>query len=322
MNSNNSNNNDTTPFGCFVSLIIFGILIFLSFYLPYFLTTQIQTIYKKGLSASIFSLTFFSKIFYYPFKLLDLLWRFSSEQPIVGVIFVLLNLTGFFGLLFILLKMYYKKLPSSHKTTKRLKNNKPKFSNPNTSFNNQNNKTQPKYNERYEYNSNQSDAPEFVRIGGSVFEEEKDYLTTNSSFNNAYQKKASTNSKENNMLPSDKIKWLLAMMMSNGGEEASKKAAIIMYATDICFDIKKIDTFIKEMKKQDNPIEELARNSELPLNHDLMKNLIIVALANGKITQEELIIIKFVANKMNMPEDELKTMFEEERSKYLDHQKI
>ena len=56
--------------------------------------------------------------------------------------------------------------------------------------------------------------------------------------------------------------------------------------------------------------------TNLPKNENLMRALIKVVFADGKIAKEELEMIRLVATKMQYTNEELKVILEDEKRKY------
>ena len=74
------------------------------------------------------------------------------------------------------------------------------------------------------------------------------------------------------------------------------------------------------MASQPNVIENLVKTVPLAENLELMTMLVRVAFSNGNLTKEKLGMIKYAAKRMNLREDQLKSILESEKVRY--HQSV
>ena len=107
-------------------------------------------------------------------------------------------------------------------------------------------------------------------------------------------------------------------MMSIDKEINQKEFKVILeYGLKLGLDETKIKRIVSTSLKGQDILLRYLKLSKLSRNDDLMKALIRVVFADGKIAKEELDFLKIVATKMNYTNDEIKEMFAEEKRNYL-----
>ena len=117
--------------------------------------------------------------------------------------------------------------------------------------------------------------------------------------------------------PTDQIKWLIAMMMAGSKGNPNEKEEIMNYAKSENVSLREVNAIIVELKKQKNIVEYLTNTIELPLDYDFMRNVIKVAFADGKITKQELALIRYIARRMDIDEENLKGLLEIEKNIFM-----
>lgn len=111
----------------------------------------------------------------------------------------------------------------------------------------------------------------------------------------------------------DMMKWTIAMMLADG--HIDSKELKIIYDLGIRRGVSKngIDNLIEDIKKEKNPVEYVMQSADLPLDVDLMRMLIRIAYSDGKVTKEEVEMIRLVGRKMNLDENAIKKLLTDER---------
>ena len=124
----------------------------------------------------------------------------------------------------------------------------------------------------------------------------------------------------NNIEPTDQINWLSAMMSVDKDVNGRELKVIMDYGFKLGLDEAKIKRIVSTSLKGQDILLRYLKLSKLSRNDDLMRALIRVIFADGKIAKEEIELLKLVAKKMNFAEDELKLMLEEEKRNFMSSQ--
>ena len=110
------------------------------------------------------------------------------------------------------------------------------------------------------------------------------------------------------------IKWTIAMMLADGVIDPSEQEIIYEYGLRCGMDKVSIDSMVDIIKVQKSPVEYVSMTTDLPENTlDLIRLLVRVAYADGKVTKEEVAMLRYVGQRLNMSEDQIKKILTEER---------
>ncbi len=120
----------------------------------------------------------------------------------------------------------------------------------------------------------------------------------------------------NNMSPTDQLVLLSAMMIIDKDIHKNELRNIVEYGLSLGLEKAKIEQIVNLAKNQPNNLLRSVKMANIPKNDQVMRMLIRVAFADGKIAKEELELIRFVAKRMNFSEIELKTILEEEKNNF------
>lgn len=125
------------------------------------------------------------------------------------------------------------------------------------------------------------------------------------------------NSNINTTSPVEQIKWLTAMMSVDRNINQNEYNVIVNYGIQLGLEPDRIKRIVSISIEEKNNLFRYLKLVKLNRNDDLMKALIRVIFADGKVAQEELAMIKLVAQKMDFPQEELKQLLEEEKLAYI-----
>lgn len=120
----------------------------------------------------------------------------------------------------------------------------------------------------------------------------------------------------NNISPTDQINWLSAMMSVDNDVNEKEYKVIMEYGLQLGMEEAKIKRIINTSLKGMDILMRYLKVTQLPKNENLMRALIKVVFADGKIAKEELELIRLVAVKMQYTGDEFKEILEDEKRKY------
>ncbi len=120
----------------------------------------------------------------------------------------------------------------------------------------------------------------------------------------------------NNISPTDQINWLSAMMSVDNDVNEKEYKVILAYGLQLGLEEAKIKRIVTTSLKGMDILMRYLKVVQLPKNEDLMRALIKVVFADGKIAKEELEMIRLVATKMKYTNEELKEILEDEKRKY------
>ena len=120
----------------------------------------------------------------------------------------------------------------------------------------------------------------------------------------------------NNISPTDQINWLSAMMSVDNDVNEKEYKVIMEYGLQLGMEEAKIKRIIDTSLKGMDILMRYLKVTRLPKNENLMRALIKVVFADGKIAKEELEMIRLVATKMQYTGEELKAILEDEKRKY------
>lgn len=111
------------------------------------------------------------------------------------------------------------------------------------------------------------------------------------------------------------LKWTIAMMLADG--VIDNKELVIVYDLALRRGISRgqCDQYIEEIKAQPVPLEYVINSTDLPASMELLRSLIRVAFADGKLTSEEVDMLKYVGRKMNMSDSQMRDLLKTERER-------
>ncbi|MBR4328558.1 MAG: TerB family tellurite resistance protein, partial [Candidatus Riflebacteria bacterium] len=117
----------------------------------------------------------------------------------------------------------------------------------------------------------------------------------------------------NNISPTDQINWLSAMMSVDNDVNEKEYKVILAYGLQLGMEEAKIKRIVTTSLKGMDILMRYLKVINLPKNENLMRALIKVVFADGKIAKEELEMIRLVATKMKYTNEELKVILEDEK---------
>lgn len=109
------------------------------------------------------------------------------------------------------------------------------------------------------------------------------------------------------------IKWTIAMMLADGIIDPKEQEVIYEIGLRRGIGKSQIDNLVEEIKHQSSPLEYVAETTDLPFDNELVRMLIRVAFADGKIAKEEIEMLKYVGRRINMTDEQIKRLLMEER---------
>ena len=114
----------------------------------------------------------------------------------------------------------------------------------------------------------------------------------------------------------DQIKWLTGMMIIDGKIDREEFNIVCEYGLKLGIRNDIIANTIKAIASQTNVIDNLVKTVPLSENLELMTMLVRVAFSNGNLTKEKLGMIKFAAKRMNLREEQLRSILESEKARF------
>ena len=112
------------------------------------------------------------------------------------------------------------------------------------------------------------------------------------------------------------FKWVIGMMMIDGKIDKDEFKIGCEYAVQLGLSNQEISNLMKTMTSQPNAVDNLVKTVPLDENLELMTMIVRVAFANGQLSKQKLGMIKFVAKRMNLTEEQLKGILESEKVRY------
>jgi predicted lipid-binding transport protein (Tim44 family)/uncharacterized tellurite resistance protein B-like protein len=109
------------------------------------------------------------------------------------------------------------------------------------------------------------------------------------------------------------VKWTVAMMLADGQIDPKEQEIIYEYGLRRGVGKNQIDDIVKDIKSRQNPVEYVADSTDLPMDMDLMRMLIKVAFADGKVAKQEVEMLRYVGKRMNLSDDDVRRLLMEER---------
>ena len=114
----------------------------------------------------------------------------------------------------------------------------------------------------------------------------------------------------------DNIKWVIGMMMVDGKVDKEEFRLGCEYGVQLGLSNEVIAKTMKSMISQPNAIDNLVKTVPLAENLELMAIIVRVAFANGQLTKQKLGMIKYVAKRMNLADEQLKNILESEKQRF------
>ena len=111
------------------------------------------------------------------------------------------------------------------------------------------------------------------------------------------------------------VKWTVAMMLADGKIDQKEQDIIYEYGLRRGIGKNQIDSIVEEIKSQSSPVDYVAESTDLPMELDLMRMLIQVAFADGKVAKEEIEMLRYVGKRMNLDDNQIRRLLTEERMK-------
>lgn len=109
------------------------------------------------------------------------------------------------------------------------------------------------------------------------------------------------------------IRWAIGMMLADGIVEQSEIDYIGELSHKYSITKNQISEIIKEISSQPNPVDYVMKTSTVTDSRELFKCLITMAMADGKISKEEMQMLKEIAKNSNIVEPEFSRILQEER---------
>lgn len=108
-------------------------------------------------------------------------------------------------------------------------------------------------------------------------------------------------------------RWAIGMMLADGKVEQSEINYIGELSQKYSITKKQISDIIQEISSQPNPVDYVMKSSAVKDNRELFRCLIKMAMADGKISKEEMQMLKEIAKTSNMSESEFNRILQEEK---------
>lgn len=109
------------------------------------------------------------------------------------------------------------------------------------------------------------------------------------------------------------IRWAIGMMLADGKVEQSEIDYIGELSQKYSITKKQISDIIQEISSQPNPVDYVMKSSTVTDYRELFRCLIQMAMADGKISKEEMQMLKEIAKTSNMSESEFNRILQEEK---------
>lgn len=108
-------------------------------------------------------------------------------------------------------------------------------------------------------------------------------------------------------------RWAIGMMLADGKVEQSEINYLGELSQKYSITKKQISDIIQEISSQPNPVDYVMKSSAVKDNRELFRCLIKMAMADGKISKEEMQMLKEIAKTSNMSESEFNRILQEEK---------
>lgn len=111
------------------------------------------------------------------------------------------------------------------------------------------------------------------------------------------------------------IRWAIGMMLADGIVEQSEIDYIGELSQKYSITKNQISGIIQEISSQPNSVDYVMRTSTVTNSRELLRCLITMAMADGKISKEEMQMLKEIANNSNIVESEFTNILQEEKKR-------
>ena len=109
------------------------------------------------------------------------------------------------------------------------------------------------------------------------------------------------------------IKWTVAMMLADGIIDAKEQEIIYEYGLRRGIGKDKINSIVEEIRSHDSPVEYVAETTDLPMDDELIRMIVRVAFADGKVVKQEIDMLRFVGKKLNLTDTQIRNILAEEK---------
>ncbi len=109
------------------------------------------------------------------------------------------------------------------------------------------------------------------------------------------------------------VKWTIAMMLADGVIDAKEREIIDEYGLRRGIGKEKIDNLVEEIRTHSSPVEYVAETTDLPMDDELIRMLVRVAFADGKVVKQEIDMLRFVGKKLNLNDTQIRNILAEEK---------
>ncbi len=111
----------------------------------------------------------------------------------------------------------------------------------------------------------------------------------------------------------DLVRWAAAMMLADGQIDQQEMDMINSLARQRDVSAPKLQQIIAELKSQPDPIAHMLQTSSHPADAELMRHLARMALADGKLTNEETAMLRKVGQKIDLTVTDIDMLLNKER---------
>ena len=109
------------------------------------------------------------------------------------------------------------------------------------------------------------------------------------------------------------VKWMIAMMLADGQIDSKEIALIYDLGDKRGISRDEIDLMVSDIKCQSSPVDYITNSTSVPMDEELMRVIIRVAYADGKLAKGEIALLRYLGKKMQMSEERMKVLLSEER---------
>lgn len=112
---------------------------------------------------------------------------------------------------------------------------------------------------------------------------------------------------------SELIRWATAMMLADGEIDAKEMEMIVNLANQRDVSNQKLQEIITELKAQSDPVDFVMKTSTQAADNDLLRHLARVALADGRLSNEETAMLRKIGQKINLGSNDIDLLLSRER---------
>jgi len=109
------------------------------------------------------------------------------------------------------------------------------------------------------------------------------------------------------------VRWATAMMLADGHIDEKETAMIGNIARQLDVPAHKLQQVVTEMQAKSDPVAYMIDTSVHPANALLLKHLARIALADGKLSKEEVEMLKTVGRRINLADADIEMLLSQER---------